>query len=684
VTPRALRWLLLFAALLVSHRAWSQTAAYQLDSVVSPAPSAFLQGVVEVVARIDNPTAQAISGEVVLHGSDFGDADVQSRAAFSAAPGSNVLVRVPVIAKQRVRADILVGGRSQQTLDLNPTFEQAVRVFDGNQPSRLKASLESMSVSINPGLYGPKPGPGSGGPVARMRFSSTIADAQGQTILPSRPATWHGVHLVVLPCARLEALSGDEAEALAGFVMAGGTLALHVQKPEDLRGERLRALAGGDPREVEPGARMLATFQRPSGPITSDANPLIEVPELPREFPVVAYAGGNLSESAFGASAPYGLGELVLLGFDPSNAPAASHPWVRSRTVELARRAYERVTIAAIRPGAIKGSAYSRSMGGVSGNDRVRQLLDPNRTARWGIGLAALVICLYAVVAGPVAFTRAKNKNRPLAALLALPLLSLSTFLLIVVVGFIAKGTGQSARRLTLVEAGGGMHGAVARHYRAFFSPSAQELSVGASQRTGMLSLEMDDGASFGLRVDGDGLRLSDLEGTPGQTVVVREDAMYDLGDGIALIRGKAPPELTIVNRSGKSLRNLLVKLPNNAFYYLPKLESGGHIAAKDFASHGAIEVWSGHPTAPLGASPPAFDFYNFAGVLEAQQEAEAGEAWTAIAGAAPDDMAWFPEGVPVLLGELEANGPLGKDSGVAIKQARTLVRVVGFGGEAP
>ena len=265
-----------------------------------------------------------------------------------------------------------------------------------------------------------------------------------------------------------------------------------------------------------------------------------------------------------------------------------------------------------------------------------------------------------------------------------MPLLSLTTFLLIVVVGFAAKGTGQSARRLTYVEAGGGMETAVARRYRAFFSPSAQDIRVAASERTGMLSLEAEDGTSYGLRVDGDGVRLGDFEGSPGQTVVVREDSSYALGGGVALVRGSAPPELTIVNRSGRNLRGLLVKLPNDAFYFIPKLASGDSLAAKDFASKGGQNVWGGHPVAPVGGSVPPFDFYSVESMVADAGDPGAGAAWMAIAEAAPDDMAWFPEGVPVLLAELEATGSPGEDSGVPIKEDRTLLRVVGFGGEAP
>jgi hypothetical protein len=683
VTARVLRWLLLFVSLFVTREAIAQPS-FRLDSVVSPAPSAFLQGVVEIAARIDNPGGQPLAGEVVIVGSDFGSATVTSRAPFSVAPGSNALLRVPAVGKQQLRAEIRVGGQVVQSLQLNPTFEQAVRVFDAHEPSRLKTSLEGMSVSVAPGTFGPK-GPGGTSGVARVRFLVPALDSlSGEPILPSRAASWHGVHLVVLPASRLEALSDEEADSLAVFVMAGGTLALHIGKPEDLRGERLTALFAGTPRETEPGPAFLAYVARPSGPAGNDPNPLPDAPEVPRELGLVGYDGGNLRSSPFGASAGYGLGEVVLLGFDPTHPETVSHPWVRTRVVELARRAYERAPIAAVRPGEVKGSAYSRSMGGVRGNDRVRQLLDPNSTARWGIGLAALLICLYAVLAGPVAFARAKNKGRPLAALLALPLLSISTFLLIVFVGFVAKGTGQSARRLTYVEAGGGMETAVARRYRAFFSPSAQEISVGVSERTGMLSLEMDDGQSFGFRLDGDGLRLVDFEGSPGQTVVVREDSSYPLGGGVSLVRGSARPELTIVNRSGRDMRGLIVKLPNDVFYYLPKLGSGETLSANDFLRKGGKEVWSGHPTAPLGATTLPFDFYSVASMYEGDGNAEAGEAWMAIASAVPDDMAWFPQGIPVLLAELEPSGPAGKDSGVDVKEDRTLLRVVGFGGEAP
>ena len=164
MTARVVCCLLLLVSLFVARGATAQPT-FRLDSVVSPAPSAFLQGIVEIAARIDNSSAQTLVGEVVIVGSDFGSAAITSRAPFSVAPGSNALLRVPAVGKQQLRAEIRVGGQVVQSAQLNPTFEQAVRVFDAHEPSRLKTSLEGMSVSVAPGSYAPK-GPGGTGGVA--------------------------------------------------------------------------------------------------------------------------------------------------------------------------------------------------------------------------------------------------------------------------------------------------------------------------------------------------------------------------------------------------------------------------------------------------------------------------------------------------------------------------------------
>src|SRR4029079_16360839 len=88
---------------------------------------------------------------------------------------------------------------------------------------------------------------------------------------------------------------------------------------------------------------------------------------------------------------------------------------------------------------------------------RLRQQLDPNQSSRWAIGVAALLLCIYAVLAGPVNFSLASKIGKPLRALRHLPICAPITFALIVGIGVAAKGVTGRARHLTLIEAGAGM-----------------------------------------------------------------------------------------------------------------------------------------------------------------------------------------------------------------------------------
>ena len=49
----------------------------------------------------------------------------------------------------------------------------------------------------------------------------------------------------------------------------------------------------------------------------------------------------------------------------------------------------------------------------------LRRELDPNEGARWAIVVAAMLLFAYSVVSGPVNFAVARNRGRPLSALVA-------------------------------------------------------------------------------------------------------------------------------------------------------------------------------------------------------------------------------------------------------------------------
>ncbi len=56
-------------------------------------------------------------------------------------------------------------------------------------------------------------------------------------------------------------------------------------------------------------------------------------------------------------------------------------------------------------------------------------------------------------------------------------------------------------------------------------------------------------------------------------------------------------------------------------------------------------------------------------------------DAWEALAGYAGNEADWWPNGVPVLIGQLEGGEGKPTDTGLDVDIDRVLVRVVGVGG---
>ena len=56
-------------------------------------------------------------------------------------------------------------------------------------------------------------------------------------------------------------------------------------------------------------------------------------------------------------------------------------------------------------------------------------------------------------------------------------------------------------------------------------------------------------------------------------------------------------------------------------------------------------------------------------------------QAWGPFESAAGDAVDWWPDEVPVVMGDMIVDGKLGSDSGLALENDRVLFRVVGKGG---
>ncbi len=653
-----------------------------------------------LAVRIENSDPVVATGDVELTTEQHKSPVV--RAPFSVAAGATAVLRIPVHAETAWQFTATLrarGGKvlAEQNLRAGtPTEPVLVEVSD---PPRLPSGLRGAKV---PALFHPAYSSTATLPLA---LGAVLLDpATGDPVLPVRAAEYGPTTALLIPSDTLSRLGGQELEALASWVLAGGTLAVAVKRPEDLRAPTLVAMLGGEAHDAGPakalaGSRATALERDP----VSAAPPAVTAPlpappeddeeEMPRPAPttskpnlkppvtpgkelgdaLVAYAGGNLAPSDFGATAAYGLGEVHLLAFDPWRPGALDDPWAQSRLVELTRHAWDRRAAHVFDRG--RQSAYAGP-----GAADLRRLLDPNEGARWAIVVAALLLFAYSVVAGPVNFALARNRGRPLSALLTLPALSFGTFLFIVLLGTVSRGVSGQARRLSLVEAGAGVSKGAIRRYRGFFTPSARRLTVHASDAGAVLDVLSDSSSKptgAELLVERGGLHLANVGTLPWQTIVAREDGVTTLGAGVSLVRDGA--DVRVVNRSSHTLRGVLVHVPGRGVFHFPALRDGAAVMGTSGTLLLAAPTTS-HSRGALVTHPLSSS--TFAAAWTADGGERLARAWATLESVSrPRQTDWWPAGVPVLLAQADGGEGVARDAGLAVSEDRLLVRVVGWGG---
>ncbi|KYF75152.1 hypothetical protein BE11_41080, partial [Sorangium cellulosum] len=638
----------------------------------------------QVVVRIQNNGGKAARGDVEVSSTRYGEHRVfVATAPYTVAAGASVNVRVPLqvspFADVQVRA-LDERGAQVSSHALSSTMQQGVVLFDVSETSLVRGGLHEAPVAP---LYLPTGrGPGSSSPVlwvGQPRYDS----ATGDPLLPDRAALYSAADAVLMRTDTLSRLQGAELEALAGYVLSGGTLALAVARPEDLRHPTLAALVGGQVAKAGVAPPTLEEIAPPAAPsgLGKQGNVLLPAPSASAALAeaLSGWSGGNLRASAYGSSASYGLGEVHLLAFDPTRPPASSDPWAKIRVADLARRGHDRRSTIAFRPG-------EEAMG--LDLDPVRRELDPNESSRWAIGVSAVLLCIYAVLAGPINFARAARQGRPLRALRRLPVYAAVAFATIVGVGLIAKGVRGRARHLTLIEAGAGISTGAVRRFRGFFVPRAEELTVRTTDASGVISTavlaELSERRDR-LLVDRDGARLTKVAALPWQTVIVREDGVAPLGDGIAIVEDPSG-DVVVTNRSGRDLRGGVLWISTGVARYFARIRDGEQVSSRaglDLGAHSKGQYWLSHVS--LGRRVGGLDVHDLGGsLLGPLLEPDApglGAAWLAVEEAAGTAVDWFPAGVPVLLGQLDGGEGRASDSGLRIESDRVLVRIVGYGG---
>lgn len=686
--PRA-AWLvaLLFAlAASIPGAAPAQTPPSDMGVSITPSLSTSATnlpwGWTSVVVSITNNSSAPAHGEARAALQQFGDKrSFESRAPYAVAAGATVSVKLPVnvVAYAQVSVAVVDSTRGQiATASFSPIDSSAVVLLDV-AGSQLKGAINDTPVVT---LYEPsgRTSRGSAGAPTIGVAAPRVDAATGDPILPDRAALYDAVDAVLVRSDMLAKMGSAEVEALAGFVLAGGTIAIAITRPEDVRNPTIAAFAGGEVTQTAVSSEALRqlVLAKPSVSSTRDV-PLGLAPGEDMGKALSGYRGGNLRGSIYGNSAPYGLGEVHLLAFDPTKKPGLDDNWAKVRMIDLARRAYDRRASVVFRPGE---NDESRDI------QKVRKELDPNEGSRWAIAAAAVLLLIYAVLAAPVNYSIAAKKNKPLSAIRLLPIFSAIMFFVIVGIGVLAKGVSGRSRRLSLVEAGAGMSKATIRRYRGFYASRAKELTVRTSDATSLVrtALVSEPGEiEDRLVVDREGARLESVNALPWQTLVIREDGVTSIGDGISILK-KDPSGATVKNRSGHNLRGVLLRLPGGEVRYFSSIADGDGVDASAGREIGGVmkerpwisAIGTTHPAGvvrvrPLGA-------HALAPILD-DDAPGLGDAWQALELAAESDCSWFLDDVPVLLAQMDGGEGKSSDSGLRLERDRLLVRVVGYGG---
>ncbi len=663
---------------------------------------------------VDNREDKAIKGRLE---------NLAERYSSPAVGQVSTTIEVPAHGQTRLRFPVRIGGYGSGNVQLvlrgENDEEIASRTIAAthNPPPTLVEWSTSHRLAVE--LRGQTlPVTAAKSSSARLRVGSpTLDSTSGEPLLPSSPAAYGDIDAMLLSSADLAHVKGQELAALAGWVLAGGTLAIVPTRPEDLRTEPLTRFLGGEARpgpvpralytlpalgstgsgdvdDVPPATRLDyhrdpvppfvpllgsdAAHPRDVVPIRGDSllggapTPgTTGTPASPSPFQerFAGYRGGNLREGRFGAVASYGLGEVHVLAFDALSPSAGSDRWVLARVLELSAMAYTRRSIRAM---------PANDMNENVSHDSVRRALDPNENFRGALGVSAVLLVIYAILAGPVLHLRAQKRGKPLEPMTRLPFLAAGTFGLIVLVGLTAKGFHGRARHLSLVETGAGTRRASGLSYRGFFASRAEQLTLRAHGPGAMLArLEVGESSPDHYRLDREGLALENMAALPWQTVVVQESGfLYDL-PGAVSVRRQPNGELHVKNGTTHALKDVVLGMGSHATYF-KTIAPGAVVKEADGQRLGPSYRETATYATPIVHRLQSYLLRNAVPGPDGERLASTWElAETAAAGSD-----FWPDENPVLIAELDAPDRAKDDSGLVLESERVLVRVVGEGGD--
>ncbi|HJK95110.1 MAG TPA: hypothetical protein RMH85_25585 [Polyangiaceae bacterium LLY-WYZ-15_(1-7)] len=399
----------------------------------------------------------------------------------------------------------------------------------------------------------------------------------GDPMAPTQAVAWSVAELVVASAPDLERLLPPQRRALFDWLRSGGQLLVFPRTPEDARAPAVGDLFG--PLERVEGYAAVGHFAT--------------VPEAARSIGWVAPPGARVRAEPFGVSAPVGFGRAFLATYDGAAPPHVDAPETRRAIVSLIERHRRRGTDAPLF--AFGGADASSEPWASPWNFRpLRASLDPNESFRPALGLVAVVLILYVFLVGPINFNWLSKKNKPTLALVTTPLAALGCLMVLLLVGYVGKGTTMRYRSVSMLELVEGEPVGPERRYLGTFltRPTTFELE---SPERGVLRLLEEGGARPPVVThDGSTPVLEELQGGLWETLFLREDRLVEAGEGISFERS-GNNLAAVVNRSELALRDAFVVDSTGNAYPVGDVPPGGRAPV------------AGTPTQSLGMDTPMF-----------------------------------------------------------------------------
>jgi hypothetical protein len=629
-------------------------------------PAAF--GWVPYVVTLTNVGITPIEGNAQLESSALDSEQrsyVHAEAPFSLSPGE--VVRLELLMHDAGSNAVLASatapdGTTIARVDAGGTTPLEPMLVDLNQPSLVGALLGGTPLLTRyiPTSYGRYSSPS-------LAIATLETDPKGNVVLPRHAAGYASATLVLGQSSHLLALDAKEQAALTDWVLAGGSLALTLDRPSDASAPLLVALLGGAIERRTEALDLGASFLVPSPKL--DGNYRLGVarrtvaPSKNVTEEMALYQGANLHSSPWGSSASYGLGEVHLLAFDPQNPKILADDWAQLKIQTLVAYAWDRNAQLAF---PIGSTGFEDRIG-----DEIRGELDTNRGQLGIIVLLGLLLIGYAILVGPVNFQLARRSGRVFTALWRIPLGAALASVVILTVGLGHSGSGGRSHRLTLIEAGAGMARGAAVRYRAFLSAQTEDLQLTKSDAAGLFDVVgQREIGTRSLVIIADEIRLEHFPHRPWQTLVVREDGVLDLGKGISIQAQGS--DLAIRNDTANDLIAVVLHVPGGELRFFPRITVGD----RALASKGEIVA------AGAGTAVRSVHELSLATFRHPMSKASPGadRAWSLLAQATRRAVDWWPADVPVVIAELDMTGQ-GQDAGLPVEIDRTLIRVVGYGG---